>query len=529
MLLYELLTGTTPFDAHELSSKGFAEMMRIIREQEPHKPSTRLSTLGETATRTAELRRADARRLGGILRGDLDWIVMKCLEKDRTRRYETANGLVADLERHLQDQPVIAGPPSRVYRVSKFLRRNRAGVATAAFVLVALVLGVGIATFGLVDARQERDRYRAAMERIDRIRDVVSGGRLPLAVLPLEVRSVDGETDYLADGLTSSLVDGLTRMSSLRVTTDESVRSALRYTEPAADLSSIASDLDVQTLVTGWVEPTTDGVRLTVKVIAPDAGGRDLELAEHAYEYDMRNLQALERQVSRDILADFQLDLSAEDEIRLASARQVDPEAQVAYLKGTHLLKEQTRGSLLRARDFFDEAIRLDDGYAAAYAGRSHVYARMENDFAAPIETMPFAQADAERALELDPALADAHAAIGKVEFNFNWNWDAADTAFRRAIDLEPNNAQGYVYHALFLAAMGDGDGAMGRLEEADRLDPFALINHGENFLVASFMSRRYERTIRYADQAILLDPELWFPYVWRALALAEQGRFAQA
>jgi serine/threonine protein kinase len=103
VLLYELLTGTPPFDPSELLSQGYAEMMRVIREQEPHKPSTRLSTMGDLATQTAQRRRVDVRQLGSLLRGDLDWIVMKCLEKDRRRRYDTANGLAMDIRRHLDD------------------------------------------------------------------------------------------------------------------------------------------------------------------------------------------------------------------------------------------------------------------------------------------------------------------------------------------------------------------------------------------------------------------------------------------
>jgi serine/threonine protein kinase len=120
VLLYELLTGTTPFDIEDLLAKGLGEMMRTIREVEPHKPSTRISELGEIGTRTAMERRVDQDKLCSLLRGDLDWIVMKCLEKDRSRRYETANGLAADIRRHLDDEPVTAGAPSASYRLHKF-------------------------------------------------------------------------------------------------------------------------------------------------------------------------------------------------------------------------------------------------------------------------------------------------------------------------------------------------------------------------------------------------------------------------
>ncbi|MCA9276529.1 MAG: serine/threonine protein kinase [Phycisphaerales bacterium] len=165
VLLYELLTGTTPFDHRELLDRGFGEMMRIIREETPHKPSTRLSSLGETASRTAEQRHTDIRRLGLILRGDLDWIVMKCLEKDRTRRYDTANGLAADIQRHLSNEPVSAGPPSASYRLRKFVRRNRAGVLAALAVGSTLLLGLAGTTGGMYWAVQEKDRADLAAEQ----------------------------------------------------------------------------------------------------------------------------------------------------------------------------------------------------------------------------------------------------------------------------------------------------------------------------------------------------------------------------
>jgi serine/threonine protein kinase/tetratricopeptide (TPR) repeat protein len=158
VLLYELLTGTTPFAAEELMAEGFAEMMRIIREDDPHRPSTRLSSLGPSAAQTARQRHTDVARLGNLLRGDLDWIVMKCLEKDRTRRYETANGLAEDIRRHLTDEPVAAGPPSAAYRLSKFMKRHRAGALAATAVATALVLGVVGTTTGMLRAERELNR-----------------------------------------------------------------------------------------------------------------------------------------------------------------------------------------------------------------------------------------------------------------------------------------------------------------------------------------------------------------------------------
>jgi WD40 repeat protein/serine/threonine protein kinase len=143
VLLYELLTGATPFDAERMKQADFDEMRRIIREEEPPRPSTRLSTLGQAATTVSARRRSDPKRLSRLFRGELDWIVMKCLEKDRNRRYETANGLAGDIERYLADEPVLACPPSAGYRFRKFARRHRRALTMASVLLLALLLAVG--------------------------------------------------------------------------------------------------------------------------------------------------------------------------------------------------------------------------------------------------------------------------------------------------------------------------------------------------------------------------------------------------
>ncbi|MHC4948600.1 MAG: protein kinase domain-containing protein, partial [Planctomycetota bacterium] len=178
VVLYELLTGTTPFDPRTLRNSSYAEIQRIIKEEEPPKPSTRVGTLessspplpsdvvadgdGESnADAIAWRRHTDAHGLRREMRGDLDWITMKAMDKDRSRRYQTANELADDVGRHLHDQPVLAGPPSTVYRVGKFARRHRVGVLTGGAIAAALVIGLSAATAGLLRARREASHSRA--------------------------------------------------------------------------------------------------------------------------------------------------------------------------------------------------------------------------------------------------------------------------------------------------------------------------------------------------------------------------------
>jgi eukaryotic-like serine/threonine-protein kinase len=168
VLLYELLTGRTPFETAELLAIGLDEMRRTIREKEPSRPSTRVSTMphNELST-TAQRRGLDAPKLLSELRGDLDWIVMKALEKDRARRYETANGLVLDIQRHLSNEPVLACPPSALYRLQKLARRNKLAFAAAGAVGISLVAGLAVSTVLYVSAKQQRDQAVKQRQRAD--------------------------------------------------------------------------------------------------------------------------------------------------------------------------------------------------------------------------------------------------------------------------------------------------------------------------------------------------------------------------
>ncbi|MEX2188871.1 MAG: tetratricopeptide repeat protein [Pirellulales bacterium] len=199
VMLYELLTGTTPFDKEQLHRAGHDEVRRIIREEEPPKPSTRISTLGAAATTVSTERQSDPRKLGQLVRGELDWIVMKALEKDRDRRYESAGSLARDVERYLRDEPVQACPPSTWYRFRKFARRNKRVLAATTLLGLALLVAVGAVAGSLgwvahdrssrrliaefeanraldeVTASQERENWSAALAAVKRAEELLAG------------------------------------------------------------------------------------------------------------------------------------------------------------------------------------------------------------------------------------------------------------------------------------------------------------------------------------------------------------------
>jgi serine/threonine protein kinase/Flp pilus assembly protein TadD len=198
VLLYELLTGSTPFDKERLQEIGYDELRRIIREEEPPKPSTRISTLGQAATTVSTRRKSDPRRLSQLFRGELDWIVMKALEKDRNRRYETANGFALDVQRYLADEPVLACPPSAWYRFRKFARRRKAALAVAACAFLALAGTAGTVGWAVRDrtalyqqAAHDREVREAALDSevqhsLEETGPLIEQGKWPEALAVVE-------------------------------------------------------------------------------------------------------------------------------------------------------------------------------------------------------------------------------------------------------------------------------------------------------------------------------------------------------
>jgi tetratricopeptide (TPR) repeat protein len=247
VLLYELLTGTTPFDKERLKEAGYDEMRRIIREEEPARPSTRISTLGQAASTISTQRQSDPRQLSRLFRGELDWIVMKALEKDRNRRYETASAFASDVQRYLADEPVLACPPSAWYRLGKYARRNKAGLATAGVILFFLVLlGSGAAWVAWDRAAQQRETEQGATAALAQAKVFLAEGDKETdnpprwqATVGLAEAAVQRAEELLALG--KATADLTERLRQVR----EAVSTAQADSRLAAELERIALEKTV--------------------------------------------------------------------------------------------------------------------------------------------------------------------------------------------------------------------------------------------------------------------------------------------
>jgi hypothetical protein len=233
VLLYELLTGTPPFSRKELEKASIMEMLRVIREQEPSRPSTKLSTAEGLATLAAN-RGTEPAKLARLVRGELDWIVMKALEKDRNRRYETANGLARDIQHYLADEPVLAGPPGTGYRLRKFVQRNRGGVVAASLVLLALVGGVIGTTAGLLRAEKRLVQLEKANEILGSIFKDLNPDQAERESKPL--RALLGERlDQATAQLEGEVIGDSLAVARMQMTLGES-QLGLAYPEKAISL-----------------------------------------------------------------------------------------------------------------------------------------------------------------------------------------------------------------------------------------------------------------------------------------------------
>jgi WD40 repeat protein len=274
VLLYELLTGTTPFDKDRLGTVGLDEVRRIIREEEPARPSTRVSTLGQAGVTVSANRGSDPKHLSGLIRGELDWVVMKALEKDRNRRYESPGALAADVQRYLDDEPVHACPPSTWYRLRKFARRNKAGALTAASVALGVALAIGglvtavlVQAAGTAEVKAEQKQTKEALDREKETNDALlrALGREQLALyfrqIDLAAREVEARNVGRAEELLEACPAPL-RGWEWHYLKRRCREEPFRYREHRGMVISVAASPDSRTVASTGVVPGPGESRL---------------------------------------------------------------------------------------------------------------------------------------------------------------------------------------------------------------------------------------------------------------------------
>ena len=345
-----------------------------------------------------------------------------------------------------------------------------------------------------------------------------------LAVLPLTNLSRNPEQEYFADGMTDSLITELARINALKVISRTSV---MQYKTTIKTAPQIAAELNVDGLVEGSVQREGDQVRINVQLIY---GPSDKHLWAESYQRQLPGILTLQSEIARDIAQEVRAKLTSEEHARLAHVRNVDPQAYEAYLRGRHLLRSRTGDSLQEALENFETAVRIDPGYALAYTGLANTYSILgDQKFLAPDESFPKARVAAQKALELDENLAEAHAAMALVLHAYAWDWRGGEREIDRAIQLNPSYAAAHHWRALFLSQMGRHAEAIAEMKEARSLDPLSPRINANLGGVVLYEARQYQPAIQELRKALELFPNDAAANGFLARALFAVGRHREA
>lgn len=346
-----------------------------------------------------------------------------------------------------------------------------------------------------------------------------------IAVLPLENLSLNTEEEYFADGLTDALIGDLAKITELRVI---SRTSSMHYKRTKKSLPEIARELKVDAIVEGTVQRDGERVRVRAQLIE---AATDRHLWVETYDHDVRNILNLQSEIAQAIAREVQIKMSPAEQARFTPRRPVHPKAFDDYLQGRYLYwNKRTEENLKKAINYFQSAIDHDPFYALAYAAMADCHNALGTvQFGAlpPMEARSHAEKAAEKALELDPALAEAHGALGFVK-HYNWNWAAADQEFKRALELNPSYASAHMAYASYLMSTGRVDESIASSNRARELDPLSLsISVQRGFLLED--ARRYPEAIDQLKNVIATDSN-YYPAHWMlGHTYAANGQFDEA
>lgn len=345
-----------------------------------------------------------------------------------------------------------------------------------------------------------------------------------IAVMPFVNESGNADVEYLSDGMTESLISSLTKLPNLNVKARSSV---FRYKGKATDAKKIGDELNVQTILNGWVVQRGDQLTLSLELV--DAATENAIWSQQ-YIRKQSDLVSLQSEIARDVSSKLKSKLSGTDVAKVEKSYTVNPDAYQLYLKGRFQWNKRTGESLKLAAEFFDQAIAQDPNYALAYSGLAESYVLFPNySVAAPVECMPKAKAAALKAIELDDTLAEAHVALGIYLSAFSWNQPAAEKEFRRAIELNPTYPTAHQQYANYcLLSMGRFDDAQAEAKQAEVLDPFSPVI-GADVGWPLYFARRYDEAITQLKASLILDPNFSVTRRYLGTVYHAQGMYTEA
>jgi TolB-like protein/DNA-binding winged helix-turn-helix (wHTH) protein/Tfp pilus assembly protein PilF len=344
-----------------------------------------------------------------------------------------------------------------------------------------------------------------------------------LAVLPLENLSGDPAQEYFADGVTEALITHLAGIRALRVVSRTSV---MRFKETRPSLSEIARALNVDAVIEGSVQRTSDRMKISLKLIH---AATDTLLWAREYERELMDVLKLQGEVARAVADQIRIQVTAEEHARMASAGTINPVAYDEYSLGRYHHGKFIEEDLKRAIEHFERAIQIDPAYAAAYAGLSQAWWALGGyGGMGPKAVEAASRAATRKALQLDDRLAEAHVALGRDRQMYDRDWTGAEKSFSRALEIDPNNVDAHYFFGFLLHGLGRFSESISHFERAEQLDPLSsTVQSGFGRIL--YRARRFDEAIAHFNRAIALEPRNAAAYGRLGDVYEEMGKYAEA
>ncbi len=461
-VLYQLATGRLPFLGE--NAIQMIENILHVHPEPPAKVNPEISPL-------------------------LEHIILKCLQKDPAARYQSAGELRAELKTVVQ--------PSGTTKIT--MPRQKIQWKTKHLFFAAIVVLLVVGGFVLTQLLTEKNAVRS------------------IAVLPFFNAGANSQMEYLSDGITESIINSLSQVPTLKVLARGTV---FTYKRKEADPREVGDELNVDAVVTGSIQQHQDKLVISVNLVNARDG---VQMWGQQYNRGSRDILDVQSEISKEISDQLRFKLTGEQQQKVTRQFTENTEAYHLFLKGRYFLNKRSEEGFRRAIEQFELAIRKDPNYALAYAGLADCYTLMPAwALLTPSVGHSKARVAAQKAIEMDASLAEAYAALAHTQHNYDWDWPAAETNYKRAIALNPNYAIAQHWYASFLSELGRRDEAIPMKRRALDLDPLSMIINADlGFLL--YQSRRYDEAIVQLKKTLELDPN--FPITYQYLGFVYEQK----
>jgi serine/threonine protein kinase/tetratricopeptide (TPR) repeat protein len=483
VILYEMVTGRVPFE-------------------------------GETPLGVAMKHKSEAppspKALNPQLSDDLSRLVLRCLEKDRTRRYQTVEELLDDLRKIEKGVPTIerleARKPLTAREITVTFRLKKLLIPASALIALLVIMII----LWMVRPREEAGPPLAQKQSV--------------AVLPFVDLSPEKNNEHLADGISDALINALSRIEDLRV---PGRTSAFFFKGKEQDVREIGQKLNVRTVLEGSVQVLSDRLRVAAQLINVEDG---FQLWSEKYDRKMEGIFAIQDDIARAIVDTLKVEILGERQAPLVKSTTENLEAYNLYLQGRYFWNKRGKEDLLKSIDYFEKAIAIDPKYALAYAGLSNAYMTLANNlFLPPDEGYPKAREFALRALEIDEKLADPHSILGGIKRDYEWDFAGAERELKKAIEIDPGNAYSHMTYAILLSiVLGRHEEGIKEVKLARDQDPLApRLRANVGYLLR--FARRYDEALEELKKALEFDPYHTDTYNDLGLVYGETGHYEES